>query len=259
VSAGARFAYVQSRLQARHGRRPREADWRLLESTDDLAGYLQAARQTFFRDWIHHLAGGADAHRVERSLRQDWEGYCAEVASWLPVAWRPAVAWLSTIAYLPAIAHLAREGPAWRWMRDDPALAGVAIQDLATRRQALGDSRYRELARAISGGEEPLGAWVAQWQAIVADQAADERDRLADLATVLRRHLGTDPALVSETPAARRRQLQEAMTRRFRAWSGSAGAVFAHLGLIALDAERLRAGLVLRLLIPRSAGRPLWA
>lgn len=231
----------------------------MLEATDDLAGYLQAARQTFFREWIHHLAAGADTHQIERSLRQDWEGYCAEVAAWVPAVWRPAVAWLSTIAYLPALAHLAREGPAWRWMKDDPALAAVAVQDPATRRQALADSRYRELARAIADGAEPLAAWLARWQDSVAGLAPDERRRLVELAGVLQSHFAPDPGRALETPAARRRQLQEALTRRFRAWSGGGGAVFAHLGLIALDVERLRAGLVLRLLIPRSAGRPLWA
>jgi hypothetical protein len=259
VSDSARFAYVQSRLQARHGRCLSEADWRMLEATEDLAGYLQAARQTFFRDWIHHLAVGADTHDIERSLRQDWEAYCSEVAGWLPTGWRPAVAWFATIVYLPAVTHLARGGPAWRWMGADAALEPLAIQDPESRRQALAGSRYRELAQAIADGAEPLSAWLAVWADTMAGRPADALARRAELAALLRRHFTTISERAAETPAGRRRHLRQALTRRFRSWAGGIGAVFTHLALVALDAERLRAGLVLRALIPRSAGRPAWA
>ena len=40
-----RYPYVQSRLQARHGRRPRESDWRLLEANRYQLGIWQ------YRDW----------------------------------------------------------------------------------------------------------------------------------------------------------------------------------------------------------------
>lgn len=259
MSDGARFAYVQSRLQARHGRRLSEADWRMLEATEDLAGYLQAARQTFFRDWIHHLAVGAGTHEIERSLRQDWEAYCAEVAGWLLPDWRPAVVWFSTIVYLPAVTHLARGGPAWRWMGADAALEAVAIQDPESRRQALAGSRYRELARAIADGAEPLPAWLAVWEDTMAGRPVDALARRAELAALLRRHFTTSHERAAETPDGRGRHLRQALTRRFRGWAGGIGAVFTHLGLVALDAERLRAGLVLRALIPHSAGRPAWA
>lgn len=259
MSAGARFAYVQSRLQARHGRRLTESDWRLLESTEDLTGYLQAARQSFFREWIHHLAAGADAHQIERSLRQDWAAYCDEVARWLPPAWQASAAWLGTIAYLPAVAHLARDGPAWRWMQADPALAALAVHDAAARKQALAGSRYGALARAVAAGEGPLDAWLAQWQATLSRLPGDAQGPARELGAILRRHFRTDFERAGETPAGRRRELLRTLGGRFRRWSGGIGAVFAHLGLIALDAERLRAGLVLRALIPRSEGRPLWA
>ena len=253
---GARFAYVQSRLQARHGRRLAEPDWRLLEATEDLAGYLQAARQTFFRDWIQHLAGSADIHQIERSLRQDWEAYCAEVAAWLTPPWRPLVEWLATIPYLPAVAHLADGGPAWRWMQNDPALEAVAVQDPEVRTRLLAASRYAALARTIAAGEEPLAAWLAEWRERSPGDAPEE---LVALIGMLETHFGSSLEAQSETPAARRRMLEHGFNRCFRRWAGGIGAVLTHLGLVALDAERLRAGLILRVLIPRSAGRPLWA
>jgi hypothetical protein len=77
------------------------------------------------------------------------------------------------------------------------------------------------------------------------------------LADLLARHLA--PTAEDVPPAQRREPLAHAFNRYFRRWSGSMSAVFCHLGLIALDAERLRAGMVLRTLLPRTEGRPQWA
>ena len=253
----ARFRYVQSRLQARHGRRPRESDWRLLEATEDLGGYLQAARRTCFEGWIHHLAADADAHQVESAFRQDWLAYCREVGRWLPDEWEPAVEWAATVVHLPMIVHLARGEPAWRWMRDDDVLAAFAVQDPEVRRQALALSDFRALAEAVAEGAEPLPAWLDIWLALAPPGAGAERERMAALAAVLVRHLA--PTSAEASPAQRRAPFEHALNRCFRRWAGSVGAVFCHLGLIALDAERLRAGLVLRTLLPRAAGRPQWA
>jgi hypothetical protein len=253
----ARFRYVQSRLQARHGRRPRDSDWRLLEATEDLGGYLQAARRTCFEGWIHRLAADADAHQVESAFREDWLAYCREVGRWLPDEWVPAVEWAATIVYLPMIVHLAREEPAWRWMRDDDVLAAFAVQDPAVRRQALGLSDFRALAEAVAEGAEPLPTWLDIWLARSPARAGAERERMADLVGLLTRHLV--PPDGEASPARRRIPFERALTRHFRRWSGSVGAVFCHLGLIALDAERLRAGLLLRTLLPRAEGRPQWA
>jgi hypothetical protein len=253
----ARFRYVQSRLQARHGRRPRESDWRLLEATEDLGGYLQAARRTCFEDWVHHLAADADAHQVESAFRQDWMAYCREVGHWLPDAWLPAVEWVASIVYLPMIVHLARDEPAWRWMRDDDLLAAFAVQDPAVRRQALGLSDFRALSEAVAEGAEPLPTWLDIWLGRAPPGAKDERERMAALAALLTRHIA--PTAADAPPAQRRAPLAHALNRCFRRWSGSMGAVFCHLGLIALDTERLRAGLVLRTLLPRADGRPQWA
>jgi hypothetical protein len=253
----ARFRYVQSRLQARHGRRPSDGDWRLLEATEDLGGYLQAARRTCYEGWVQHLAADADFHQVESAFRQDWVAYCREVGHWLPDDWVPAVEWVATIVYLPMIVHLAREEPAWRWMRDDDVLAEFAVQDPVVRRQALGLSDFRSLAVAIAEGAEPLATWLDIW--LDRSPAGAERERLAALASELVRHLAPSAAAGETTPAQRRIPLQQALNRLFRRWSGSVGAVFCHLGLIALDVERLRAGLILRALLPRAAGRPQWA
>ena len=94
MTTGSRLAYVQARLQARHGRRPTDDRWRLLEATPDLAGYLQAARATSLRPWVVHLPAESGTHQIERSLRRDWKIYVAEISRWLPASWRPAAAWI---------------------------------------------------------------------------------------------------------------------------------------------------------------------
>jgi hypothetical protein len=71
VATSNQFAYVQARLQARHGQRPSEDRWRLLESSPDLASYLQGARSTSLRPWVVHLPAESSTHQVERSLRID--------------------------------------------------------------------------------------------------------------------------------------------------------------------------------------------
>lgn len=258
MSSGARFAYVQSRLQARHGRRLGEPDWRALEATADLAGYLQAARSTFFSEWIHHLAVGSDTHQIERSLRLDWGAYCREVGGWLPPEWRACADWLATFAWLPMITHLARDEPARRWMRDDPELAPLAISDLQTRRQTLAASRYGELAGSIAAGGDPLAVWSKIWLDRCDEDQRVQRARLRELADVLRRYLWAELEETTATPARRREVLTRALALRFRRWAGSVGAAFAHVTLVAIDAERLRAGLVLRAIMP-VAGRPSWA
>jgi len=256
-----RLAYAQARLQARHGRRPTDDRWRLLEATPDLAGYLQAARATSLRPWVVHLAGEAGAHQIERSLRRDWQAYVAEIAAWIPSPWRPAARWLATLPYLPFFVHLTRGEPVPRWMLEDPVLSTVAQTDAERRDEALAATALGRIAGPVKEGVPPvdawLDAWVTDWPAgDVAGGLALERVRRAfhgHVSTILAAPLQYPPG-----PALRRR-IAERFNMAFRRESGRITAVFAHLGLMALDVERLRGGLVLRALFPVPAERPQWA
>ena len=134
MTTGSRLAYVQARLQARHGRRPTDDRWRLLEATPDLAGYLQAARATSLRPWVVHLPAESGTHQIERSLRRDWKIYVAEISRWLPASWRPAAAWIDTLPELPFFLHLVRGEEVPRWMLEDPLLTEIAQADPEQRR-----------------------------------------------------------------------------------------------------------------------------
>ena len=94
----ARFAYAQTRLQARHGLRPQEAVWRRLASTGDLANYLVAARRTPLLPWIEGIQSAETSHVLESHLRQQFRHYVEDVAHWLPVEWRACIIW---VGHLP--------------------------------------------------------------------------------------------------------------------------------------------------------------
>ncbi|UCC15042.1 MAG: hypothetical protein JSW21_03580 [Gammaproteobacteria bacterium] len=256
-----RFAYVQARLQARHGRRPSDDRWRLLESTPDIASYLQAARATSLRPWIVHLASEADSHQVERSLRVDWGLYVSQIASWMPARWRSAVQWLSTLPYLPHFVYLVRNEPVPRWMLDDPVFSGVSQTDLDSRREALQSTLLSRASFEIDWDVPPVTAWFDAWKDLC--PSADESDEAA--LDRIRVDYEKHTAAIQDNPLAYpvgpplRRRLAQRFNSIFRQHSGRIPAVFAHLGLMALDVERLRGGLVLRALFPVPAERPLWA
>lgn len=256
-----RLAYVQARLQARHGRRPNEDRWRLLEATPDLAGYLQAARATSLRPWVVHLPAEAGTHQIERSLRRDWRIYVDEIAGWMPSAWRPAVDWLSTLPYLSFFLHLSRNEPVPRWMSDDPVLSSVAQTDLERRTEALADTRLARITAPIRQGVPPVNAWLAAWQDLWPPGDDSDRSALNRMRLNFQTHIGSLLAEPLEHPTgpALRHRLVERFNVVFRIGSGRISAVFAHLGLMALDAERLQGGLVLRALFPDPMERPQWA
>jgi len=256
-----RLAYAQARLQARHGGRPTDERWRLLEASPDLAGYLQTARTTSLRPWVVHLAGDAGNHQIERSLRRDWQGYVAEIAGWIPTAWQPAARWFATLPFLPFFVHLLRGEPVPRWMLEDPVLSAVAQTDTERRREALAATTLGRIAAALGEGVPPVDAWLEAW---AAEWPATDTAGAAALGRIRRAfhsHISTilaEPLQYPRGPALRR-PIAERFNMVFRRESGRITAVFAHLGLMALDVERLRGGLVLRALFPDPAERPQWA
>ncbi len=261
MSASSQLGYVQTRLQARHGRRPTEENWRLLEATPDLAAYLQAARRTTLAPWIAHMPGEVDSHRIERSLRDDWAGYVRELASWAPEAWRPAIAWFETAPLLPCMVHLARGEFVPPWMRDHPLLGRYAVEEAIPRNSALAESPMAPTLEAVRAGQLPLAAWMDQWLGMVPEDAVTDRARLEKMAQGMVSHFQS--IAEQQANATRARAHREAifgdLLRRFRRFARTPVAIFAFLGMAQMDFERLRGGLVLRALFPDPAGRPQWA
>ncbi len=253
------FDYVQARLQARHGGRPAEERWRLLESTTDLGGYLQQARNTGLAPWVQVLTPQMDVHPIEQSLRRQWRAYSVEVAGWVPQAWRPAVLWTGSLPDLPFVAHLARGGQVQPWMLLDPVLAPLALEDPQRRQESLAASALAGVADAVARKLPPMAAWLEAWEATWPPAA--ESAVLDHLKNLAGDHLESVQAERSVPVGEPRHHahLVRRLTVIFRRETTRIGAVFAHLGLVSLDVERLRRGLVLRALFPDMRERPRWA
>lgn len=230
--------YAQVRMQARHGAQPDEALWRQLGGHDSLAAYLAAARATGLAGWIAGIGDGADAHVIERTLRQRWRQAVAELAGWMPAEWQQAVRCTAGLIDLPARAHLARGGEMQRWMADDPGVAGEAASNAG-----------RDSQQPPTDRRQWLEAWRQRWPA--GDE--DEKEALARLAASLARHLEALPLLPPAAAREARRALRQAAALSFRRLAFRPGAAFAYLLLLALDLERLRAELVLRAVAAEAA------
>lgn len=215
--------YAQARMQARHGSRPSEAQWRQLGEQRELAAYLAAARALPFADWVAGIGDTAGPHEIERALRRRWRRSVGELARWLPPEWHAAVDWVAHLIDLPVRVHLARGGGMPSWADEDAALADGRADD--------------ELAR-----------WVAEW---VRRWPADEDDEARTLNTLRRQiaaHLGDFAGLDPGRAWEARRDLGLRMTHAFREFAFRPTAAFAYLLLVALDLERLRGELVVRAL-----------
>ena len=122
MSDSPRWSYVQARLQARHGERLHEADWRAIEAARSIDQFIERARASSLRRFTERMNARMSSHAVERMLRDTWRAYVAEVANWVPAAWRQAVLWTSLLPELPIIDALA-QGRSAEWVEQDPAFA----------------------------------------------------------------------------------------------------------------------------------------
>ena len=247
MNSTARFAYVQTRLQARHGMRPDEQVWRQLESVGDSGAYLQVARNTALRPWVVGLHAGHGAHEIELALRQQYRRTIDEVAHWMPTEWRSAVSWVRRLPDLPALQYLLTGASTPAWMRDDPQLRSFTSETPAGRVQTLQSSDCAPLLRGWQRGEPLYASWLDYWRALW-PEASRLVAGLEALARLLRRHLGALSLYSAAASASLQETLLRELNRAFRRYSFQPTAAFAHLGLVALDVQKLRAQLLQRIL-----------
>ena len=125
MSRRPQWSYVQARLQARHGGRLDDNDWRALEAARSVDQFLERSRSTALRRFADHLDATMSSHAMERMLRAAWRNYVAEIAAWVTPAWRPAVQWLEYVPDLPVIDAVLK-GKAPAWARSDPVFSVLA-------------------------------------------------------------------------------------------------------------------------------------
>jgi len=236
------FAYAQARIQARHGERLQDADWKALESAQSSSRYLEFARSTALKRFLAQIGPDFPAHAVERVLRREAALYVGEVAAWAPRRWRPAIAWIAALPLLPLTDG--REGAASSLGRagNDAALEALSAAGADAR-----DAVVRGLARILedgAGAPEVGRRWLRRWRALwpKGEAGAD----LARLVSETRRVLALAGGRQEARGPAFRADLGRTLTRFFRSHGMSAVALICHVGLVLIDVERLRGGLVRR-------------
>ena len=243
----ARFAYAQARLQARHGQRPQEAVWRRLASTGDLANYLLAARRTPLRPWIEGIQSAETSHELESHIRQQFRLYVEDVAHWLPVQWRASIIWIRHLPDLPALQFLLLAETSPGWMQDDPELGKFTTDSKSAVFDTLLGSERAYLSAAWRAGIPLYDAWFEQWQRMWPAKR-NLRNGLVDLGRLVRQYLHDEQTVTLPAAGNLQETLATGLNAAFRRYSFKPAAACAHLGLVALDLERLRGELAHRAL-----------
>ena len=245
-----RFIYTQTRLQARHGLRPDERTWRQLEAQNELASYLQVARQTGLRPWVLTLHAHDAHHLLESTLLQLYRGYIDEVAHWQPRPWQPSVQWLKVLTDLPVLQHLLTGNTARPWMADEANLKAFTVTNVEQRIQAMQDSPYAPLLPGWQGGLNLLQAWLQHWQKLWPQQNAAHHAALTTLIQEIQTHVDQFRHAAPPQAWPLRAMLTKRLSVLFRRYSYQPATAFIHLALVALDMERLRGGILQRRLFP---------
>ena len=252
------FAYVQARIQSRHGERPDADAWARLHASRDLGHLLEAARSTGLARWVEQISVRSEPHAIERALRRELRDHVEEVASWTPHPWQPAVRWLSRLADLPALERLLGAEPPPPWMADDPALRNLALDDRDARTEAMRAAGLGEIVDAVERGQAARLAWAARFVELVPLDVG-RRGEIEDLLAAFVAHVERlEEAGADEDGWELRRELREELEHAFRWNALHPVALFAHLMLVALDLERLRGAILRRRLFPQTRSEVSW-
>jgi len=248
------FAYAQARIQARHGTRLADHEWRRLEAMHDAAQYMQALRATRRARWIERIAPDMSSHVLEARLRAEWRAYANEVARFLPEPWRTAVAWTAFLVDLPVIDHLRRGGAIHSWMAEDEIYAPWCRTDAYERQRALQASPVAALLQEARSGIPTLRAWLVVWRRLWPRISPEHSLALEEIVQAVAEHCATLRESDLPPSSGLRMTLKLRLCTLFRRHFETAAATLAHLLLEALDLERLRAGLVRRVLLETARG-----
>jgi hypothetical protein len=238
--------YAQARLQSRHGRRATEAQWQQLESTRAFAALLDAARAGPLRPWVAGITAQAGAADIEAVLRRHWQAAVAEIAAWMPGAWRGALAWCALLPELPVLQHLARGGAPESWMQHDPRWRELCAAPHAERAAVLGRGSWRALAPAWPAPDTLARAWQAEWRRRLPQPLHGADDSLWLVTAALQRHGAAFADAPPGSGTQLRRALQARLSLLLRRATLEPAAAFIHLALSALELERLRGELLVR-------------
>lgn len=208
------FAYAQTRIQARFAARPSTLDWQLIETSRDFSQALDSTRRGAYADTVTQLGRDSGRDAIEAALLQAWIMMVSEVTAWAPAPWRPALLWFTLLPQL----RLVIAGMS-------PPLPGAQAIDSALK------SRARPGAAWMTGFKERL--------------PCSSPALMQALEPVTARFLEGPPQ-----PSSHSTELVGQLALLLRSHAQQPAAVFAWLGLVALDLESLRGALLLARLFP---------
>ena len=166
----------------------------------------------------------------------------------MPASWRRAVRWaalsrtcLFSLFFAMAASVALDHG---RPLVGPLAQAPAAVRDEALKQAGLG-------AFAAGFGETAIAtAWLDRWRSLWPTASRNERRELDTLVAGVTYYFERSASAASGTQGANARgDLVRHFNRCFRASIARPAAVFSHLGLVTLDIERLKGGLLRRLLL----------
>lgn len=248
IAAGS-FEYALPRMHSRLARRPGQGAWAAIEQARTIAPIIDALRETSLAALILSLTPVPDLHTVDQAARHAWSQTVTDAVAWMPPAWSPAISWCGLLEKLPALAYLARGREPAPWMRTDPVLAAACNAPAGDAMAALSGTVLAPLAAGIVDPARLNILWHARWRALW-PQGARDAGPLEVLSHVFARHfIRFREAQPHEAPQLRR-QLETQLIATFRRHPFDAAAVFAWLGVSALDLERARGELARRIAFP---------
>ncbi|MBF0294607.1 MAG: hypothetical protein HQL96_05410 [Magnetococcales bacterium] len=216
----AQAGYLLARIQARHGQRLDENQWRMLSSAHSFNRFLSQARETSLGPWLEGIDPIGEIHHLEWSLRDAFRRHVVEVVSWAPPAWRAAGSWLTTLPDLEAMLHRRAWGMTHPWL------------------QWLDDQTHP----LPPPGTDPFAWWLEQWR-LLWPKDPGAHAQLLELIRYLQTALTRNNVTWQE--------LNEGVTLRFRRHAMHPTVLFSHLLLTAMDLNRLRGELSRRWLFAR--------
>jgi len=250
IEAGS-LEFAFARISSRLGERPDDALWRRVAVVRDFAAVLAIVRASSLAAWVVGIGPDAELHAIEAAARRHWRQLVAEVAAWMPDAWRRSVLWCSLLVDLPVLRHLGHGEPRAAWLREDPAWGDL------TDSAAVGCDRDRSalLREGTGDSRRLLAAWRTQWERTLPVPLA-QADVLAHLVRMLDDHARQFAGVHPADGWPLRRVLHARLMLLFRRAPLDPAAAFIFLALSALEYERLRAELSSRRAFPR---RPMAA
>lgn len=268
---GLTLEYAYARVCARLAQRPDERLWSQLRSARSVPALLETLRGSAAASTVTGIATGGDADSLEIAFRQQLRTRVDEVAAWAPTIWQGALGFTRHLSDLPAVVQLLSEEPPPRWIGADPELAPYAQAALADRRIALASGPLAPVAAALDeaahaqalGREEPLSralkrmrsgpalhralaAWESEWRARWPRASSELLAGISEVGRAVRSHLLRFGAIAVDDAGASRQSLAARLATLVRRFPAQPASLFAYLGVVALDLERLRGEFVVR-------------